>query len=245
MFDKKFLSKLIFIDIETVAKTAKYDELPENFKKLWSERCEYLRHQFEDNADKDDAQLWEYKAGLHAEYNKVICVSFGRLHFKEEGTIFNVKSIYGDNEAEVIGKVFMALDQLYSKYPQLLLCGHNLKNFDFPILCKKAVINNKPIPKALQVHDKKPWESPLFDTMDVWGFGSWKEGIVNLKTICASLDIPTPKDDIDGSEVNGVYWKENDLERIVKYCEKDVVALARIMLRLSDIDEDVVQIITK
>lgn len=237
MFTQNFLSSLIFIDIETVSGTKNLSELSQSMIDLWSERCEYLRDRFEDNKDLNDQDLYEYKSALHAEFNKIVCVSIGRLTFNPDGPKFTVKSFYGDDEHDIISKTLMGLDQLFSKNPGLKLCGHNVKNFDFPVLCKRAIINGISIPKPFIVHDKKPWEMPLYDTMDIWSFGAWQQGFTGLKAICTVLGLPSPKSDIEGKDVTKVYWSEKpgELERIMEYCERDTVALGRILCHLGDL----------
>jgi predicted PolB exonuclease-like 3'-5' exonuclease len=233
MFTRQELEKLIYFDIETVHGHKTMVGLSDRQKELWSKRCEYLRERFEDNKDLSDEELYEYKGALHAEYSKIVCVSFGRIQIQKDGEIkFIIKSFSGDDERELLRQVIGVFEKFLSS--GFRLCGHNIEGFDMPVILKRAVINGIVIPKALHFHNLKPWEMPTVDTSKVWSFGAWKEGLVSLDLLCASLGIDTPKDDIDGSKVSEVYWKDGDLDRIVKYCEKDVLATTQVMLKLGN-----------
>jgi len=246
MFNKDFLASLVFIDIETVPGAKSINDMDLSIRDLWSKRCEYLRDRFDDNSEKSDDELWSYKAALHAEFNKIICVSFGRYVIKEDEIKFNVKSVAGDDEYKVVAGALSFIDKLAQAINGFKLCGHNVKRFDFPVIGKRALINGLKLPNCMVVYDKKPWEIPLFDTMDLWSFGAWQEGFTSLDLITTVLGIPSPKDDINGSDVGKVYWQDNDLPRIVKYCEKDVIALAQILLKLGEfplIEEEKISIL--
>lgn len=233
MFTKQELQKLVYFDIETVHGEKTFDLLNDRMKELWSKRCVYLRNRFEDNAELTDGGLYEHKAALHAEYNKIVCVSFGRVEIKDDGEVkFIVKSFYGHDEAEILRKVIAVFDKFLTS--GFKFCGHNIEGFDIPVLLKRAVIKGIVLPKSLHMHNLKPWEMPLVDTSKVWSFGAWKEGLVSLDTLTATLGIDTPKDDISGAEVSGVYWNDDDVDRIAKYCEKDVLATAQVMLKLGN-----------
>ena len=233
MFTKQELEKLIYFDIETVHGTKTLAELNDKKQELWSKRCEYLRKRYEDNAEMNDEDLYEYKGALHAEYSKVVCVSFGRVKIQEDGEIkFIVKSFHGDDEKELLGQVIGVFEKFLNS--GFKLCGHNIEGFDMPVILKRAVINGIKLPKCLHFHNLKPWEMPIVDTSKVWSFGAWKEGLVSLDVLATSLGVETPKDDISGADVSRVYWQDEDLDRIVKYCEKDVLATTQVMLKLGD-----------
>lgn len=93
------------------------------------------------------------------------------------------------------------------------------------------IIHGIELPLKLNLFGKKPWEVPHLDTLELWKFGDFKH-YTSLKLLTSVLGIPSPKDDIDGSEIFRVYYEENDVQRIVTYCQKDTIAVAQIILRL-------------
>lgn len=214
------LDKVLFLDIETVPMCATYEELPERFMPLWDKKAAYLKKEEEDSP----ASLFP-RAGIYAEFGKVVCISFGMLI---DGN-FRIKSFYGDDEKALLTDFANLLESKFSS-KEFLLCAHNGKEFDFPYLSRRMLINGMSLPEILDLAGKKPWEVPHLDTMELWKFGDFKN-YTSLELLTAVFDIPTPKDDIDGSQVGEVYWQEKDLERIVKYCQKDVLSIAQLFLR--------------
>lgn len=226
-------SKILFLDIETVSQKKSYDQLSERMQKLWSHKAEQLNR---DNTELTPADIYD-RAGIYAEFGKIVCISVG--FFNEQR--FRLKSFYGHDEKALLNDFANMLNRYYSA-PDAQLCAHNGKEFDFPYIARRMLVNGIQIPKILQVAGKKPWETNFIDTMELWKFGDYKT-FTSLDLLCAILDIPTPKDDINGSEVGRVYWQENDIERIKTYCQKDVLAIAQLMRRynyLSLIPEDCV-----
>lgn len=232
MFSLNEIKKMVFFDVETATSHQNYNELSERMRELWSKRCEWLRENYEDNKDKTDEELYHYKGALHAEYNRVLCVSFGRVEVDEVGDVsYTVHTCSGHDEKQVLKETL----DVFTKFnaSKFKFVGHNIKNFDIPVILKRALINGVTIPSFLHLHDLKPWETPLLDTSDVWKFGSWNGGNVSLDLLSASLGIPTPKDEMNGSMVSEAYWKHDQLDDIVRYCEKDVVATANVVLKMS------------
>jgi hypothetical protein len=221
MLQKLNLENVLFLDIETVPQHATYAEMPENLKKLWDIKAERLSKPGE---EKSPEELYE-RAGIYAEFGKIICISVGFMN----GVEFRLKSFYGDDE-KILLEEFSALLLKHYNTPQHLLCGHNSKEFDFPYIARRMLINGLPIPQILNLQGKKPWEVQHLDTMDLWRFGDYKN-YTSLSLLTAIFNIPSPKDDIDGSMVGEIYWKEKDLERIAKYCQKDTLAVVQILLR--------------
>ncbi len=229
------LDKILFLDIETVPMCATYDELPEKFVPLWDKKAGYLKREEEDTP----STLFP-RAGIYAEFGKVVCISFGMFN---DGN-FRIKSFYGDDEKALLTDFANLLESKFSS-KDFLLCAHNGKEFDFPYLSRRMLINSIPLPEILDLAGKKPWEVAHIDTMELWKFGDFKN-YTSLEVLSAVFDIPTPKDDIDGSQVGKVYWEDKDLERIVKYCQKDVLAIAQLFLRYQGkalLDEDQVIIV--
>ena len=233
MLENIDLQQVLVLDIETVPQYPSFDELPADFQELWEQKTKFQRKDGETPAE------FYARGGILAEFGKVICISVGIFSNKTKDLSLRVKSFYGDEEKDVL-QSFIAL--LNSQADTLILCAHNGKEFDFPYLCRRILINGLPIPSQLNLHGKKPWEIMHLDTMDLWKFGDFKN-YTSLKLLAAVFNIPSPKDDIDGSMVNEVYWKENDLQRIRTYCEKDVITTARILLRFKSLpilsDEDI------
>ncbi len=212
---------ILYLDIETVPQFRKYNELPENIKSLWEKKVQMFRG----NQDTSPEEAYQ-RAGIYAEFGKVICISCGYL--TKEG-MFRMCSFSGHEERILLNQ-FAALVNKFCKPLQRKLCAHNGKEFDFPYLSRRMLINSIPVPDVLDTPGKKPWEVNHLDTMELWKFGDYKS-YTSLALMAAVLNIPTPKDDIDGSQVGEVYWMQNDLERIVSYCQKDVLTVAQIIRR--------------
>ncbi len=215
----KSLRNILFLDIETVPQQADFKTLSEQKQILWEKKSKQWRKEI------TEEEAYE-RAGIYAEFGKIICISVGSIIDE----VLHVKSFYGDDEAQILNTFRESL-QKFSKQENPLLCAHNGKEFDFPYLCRRMLINGIKLPKLLQIQGKKPWEVPLLDTLDMWRFGDYKN-YTSLDLLCEVFEIPTPKSDIDGSQVGEVYWATHDLERIVNYCEADVVALTQLYLRM-------------
>ncbi|MBN2175191.1 MAG: 3'-5' exonuclease [Bacteroidales bacterium] len=213
------LDKVLFLDIETVPMVESYDELPENFQHLWDRKVEYLRKEGNETPD----QLFQ-RAGIYAEFGKIICISVGYILNRE----FRLKSFYGDDE-NVLLKEFCELLNRYYNSRDHLLCAHNGKEFDYPYIARRLLINGIHIPDILNIAGKKPWEVAHLDTMELWKFGDYKS-YTSLNLLAAVFGIDTPKDDIDGSMVAEVFYKEKNIERIVRYCQRDTLTVAQLML---------------
>lgn len=212
--------KLLFLDIETVPMCASYEEMPERIRPLWDKKASYLIKNEEDTPE----SIFP-RAGIYAEFGKVVCISFGMMM---EGH-FRIKSYYGDDEKQLLTDFANLLESRFSS-KDFLLCAHNGKEFDFPYLSRRMLINGISLPEILDLSGKKPWEVSHIDTMELWKFGDFKN-YTSLEVLAAVFDIPTPKDDIDGSQVGSVYWQDQDLDRIVTYCQKDVLTIAQLFLR--------------
>ena len=221
------LRDILFIDIETVAATDTYQSLHERLKVQWSRKAGFLRR----DEGMTDEDLFHHRAGIYAEFGKIICIVIGKLYENEAGELsIKTKALFDHDEAALLREFKVILDKMDSANARL--CAHNGKEFDFPYLCRRMIINNECIPDLLSISGKRPWEVNHLDTMELWRFGDYKS-FTSLNLLAHALNIPTSKDDIDGSMVGMVYWKEKNLERIVHYCQKDVVTMAQIFLRLN------------
>ncbi|MEO6168452.1 MAG: 3'-5' exonuclease [Chitinophagales bacterium] len=217
---------LICLDIETVPGAPDFNLVPEALKELYLKKSERLKA-----ADETPEQQYFNHAGIYAEFGKVICISLGMFQ-KEKETgewHFRLKSIYGDDEKKLLQE-FAALLQ-HSRHPnRFQFCGHNIREFDVPYLCRRMLLRGIPLPAILDISGKKPYEVSMLDTMQLWRFGDYKH-FTSLKLLAALFNIASPKDDIEGKDVGRVYWMEKDLIRIVNYCQKDVVTVAQLVLR--------------
>jgi 3'-5' exonuclease len=221
------INNILFLDIETVPQYSTYTELPDSWKKLWDAKSTSLVKYHEGQTNES---LYP-RAGIYAEFGKIICISCGIMQGFGDQKKIVLKSFYGDNEALLL-KQFADMLNKWVSGEQKFLCAHNGKEFDFPYLCRRMVVNNLPIPTILNVAGKKPWEINHYDTLELWKFGDFKS-FTSLNLLAHTLGIQTPKDDIDGSMVWEVYWKEKNIDRIVTYCQKDVVTVAQVLLRMN------------
>lgn len=219
------LRNILFIDIETVAQCNRFENVPDRIKPLWERKIRYY-------IDKEECSLavsYRDKAAIYAEFGKVISIGLGYYSFEEEVPQFRVMSIDGDNEEELL----LSFLEILAKFNQenLVICGHNIKEFDVPFLCRRLLLNGLKIPYVLDVSGRKPWEVGFIDTMNLWKFGDYKH-YTSLDTLATIFDIPSSKSDIDGSLIHEVYYEEGNLKRISEYCKKDVVVTAQVFLKL-------------
>lgn len=223
MLYKIDLENLLFLDIETVPEHADFNDLQEEKQQLWEQKSQYQR--------KEDisAEEFYHRAGIWAEFGKIICISVGYFSLKGETRNFRVTSFHGE-EPELL-KNFKNLLESHFNHVKHLLCAHNGKEFDFPYIARRMLIHNIKLPYKLNLFGKKPWEVPHLDTMELWKFGDYKH-FTSLKLMANVLGIPSPKEDMDGSMVKDVYYANGDLERIITYCELDVVTTAQVLLRM-------------
>ena len=222
MLHKLNLDDILFLDIETVPLHQQYSELSAEAQMLWEEKTRYQRK------EEFSAEEFYDRAGIWAEFGKIVCISVGYFSFRHQQRTFRVTSFTGE-EKELLEDFSRLVNEHFSR-PNKLFCAHNGKEFDFPYISRRMIINRIEIPQKLQLFGKKPWEIPHLDTMEMWKFGDYKH-YTSLKLLAHILDIPSPKDDIDGSEVRNVFYNEGDINRIATYCEKDTITVAQILLR--------------
>jgi len=215
--------KILFLDIETVPEKATFDELSETEKELFAAKTQYQRTE-----DQSPASFYE-RAGIWAEFGKIVCISVGFFNLMSNQREFRIKSFYGQEEELLMA--FKTLLENHFSQAAHLLCAHNGKEFDFPYIARRMIIKGINLPAKLNLFNKKPWEVPYLDTLHLWRFGDYKH-YTSLSLMAHVLGIPTPKDDIDGSQVARVYYEEKNIDRIITYCEKDVITIAQIVLRL-------------
>lgn len=219
---------IMFMDIETVPITDNFHTLTERLQLEWEKKARFL-NKSEDGFD--PAALFSDKAGVFSEFAKVICIGIGSMYHSGAGWQMRLKSIAGHDERQVLNSFSEVVARFTAYNSQTVFCGHNIKEFDLPFLCRRMLVNNVPLPPAMNLSGKKPWENPHLDTLELWKFGDYKN-YTSLALLAEILGIPSPKEDIDGSMVADVYYKEQDLPRIARYCLRDVITSARVFFRL-------------
>ena len=220
------LNDVLFLDIETVPEYEDWGQLAKETQALYNKKTEYQR--------KEDVTAEEFyeRAGIWAEFGKIVCISVGYLADVENKKQLRLTSFFGDDEHQLLTE-FKKLLNLHFNKKTNVLCAHNGKEFDFPFIARRMIVHQIELPNKLNLFGKKPWEVPHLDTLELWKFGDYKH-YTSLKLLTSILGIPSPKDDIDGSEVAKVYYQEKDIQRIVTYCEKDTIAVAQILLRFNN-----------
>lgn len=221
---------LIFIDIETVPQWPSHELMPAAMKELWAAKHAFLKHE---NETAEAGYL--NRAGVFAEFAKIVCISVGYFHPGEPAHTFRIKSFAGDDEKKVLADFSLLLNKKFS-FDRFHFCGHNIREFDIPFICRRLLIHQLTLPDLLDVAGKRPWEMQHIDTLQLWKFGDYKH-YTSLKLIAEVLGIPTPKNDIEGKDVCRVYWSEKNLPRIVEYCQRDVVTVARLLLRFKGVTQ--------
>lgn len=220
---------LLFLDIETVSQQADFETLDERWQKLWKKKSAWQAEDRENYSDEEASTNYKNGAAILAEFGKIVCISVGYIM----GDKMRITSFTG-SEKEILIKFAGLVDKSYADMDKTGFCGHNVKEFDIPYICRRMLANDIDLPNSLNIHGKKPWElDHIVDTMTLWKFGDYKH-YTSLDLLAAVMGIPTPKDDIDGSDVGRVFYEENDIERIRIYCEKDVFTTAQVYLALNN-----------
>lgn len=228
---QKLIKNLLFIDIETVSGEADLSNLSERMQKLWLHKASFLSNP----SSLTDDEFYFDRAGIYAEFGKVVVIGMSFFHWNEnEELCLKAKAITGSNEEELLREFKKLIEKKY-RPSDLILCAHNGKEFDYPYLCRRMLINGIEIPKALQVAGKKPWEIPHLDTLEMWKFGD-KKHYTSLELLSEILDIPTSKNELSGDMVNTTFYKEQDLDKIARYCREDVIVLAQLYLRYQHLE---------
>ncbi len=225
MLEKINPEDVLFIDIETVPQTEKLDQLPSHLQKLWIKKASQIA-----GKDETEEELFS-RSGIYAEFGKIVCISAGKIFRKGNERAYRVKSFYGPDEISLLKEFTKVLEGFMSN-PQHRICAHNGQEFDFPYISRRLLINGIKLPAIFDIAGAKPWEvrEYLLDTLQLWKFGDFKH-YTSLDLLCTIFNISTPKDDIDGSQVAEVFYKEANYDRIARYCEKDTLAIAQLLLR--------------
>jgi uncharacterized protein YprB with RNaseH-like and TPR domain len=222
------LNNILFLDIETVPQEENWNSVSKTTQELFEQKTRYQRK------DEFTGDQFYEKAGIWAEFGKIICISVGYFVDVKKKRQLRLTSFFGDDEHQLLTDFKLLLDNHFANKNNVL-CAHNGKEFDFPFIARRMIVHQIELPKKLNLFGKKPWEVPHLDTLELWKFGDYKH-YTSLKLLTNILGIQSPKDDINGSEVANVYYKEKDVQRIVTYCEKDTIAVAQIILRFNNED---------
>jgi DNA polymerase elongation subunit (family B) len=225
MLDHVNPENALFIDIETAPVSGSFDSLSEDFKVLWTDK---FTRNLKENETIDEQYF--NNAGIYAEFGKIICISVGFIKKESPKDLLRIRSFAGHDEKQLLTEFAEVLNKYYANADKFYFCGHNINEFDIPYMCRRMLIHDIKLPDILDLSGKKPWEIKHVDTMQQWKFGDYKS-YTSLKLLAALFDIPTPKDDISGKDVGAVYWKENNLERIQIYCQKDVLTVAQLLMK--------------
>ncbi len=222
------LENFLVIDMETVTVSKDFDALEQSWQHLWREKATRSLPQHTTLAEH-----YLQRAGVMAEFAKIVCISIG--YFKNEGgsTQFRIKSFFDVQERDLLQHFVAVVTQFRAVSNHWVFTGHNIKEFDIPFLCRRLIVNGLGIPSFLDFQNRKPWQTNLVDTFQYWRFGDYKH-FTSLQLLAAALNIPSPKDDMEGSQVGHVYWVEKDLQRIVTYCQRDVLTVANVLLRFKN-----------
>lgn len=224
----KGLQNILFLDIETVGITYNYDELSERLKTQWARKAAFIKR----DSDMTDKELFVQRAGIYAEFGKIVTLGLGYFTTEDDTLTFRTKALYYDNEKELLVRFSELLEKINKD--DLVLCAHNGREFDFPYLSRRMLVNGIPLPPALDLAGKKPWEVNHLDTMDLWKFGDYKH-YTSLELLATIFDIDSSKTGMDGSMVNTAYYEKNQLKEIADYCVEDVIVTAQVYLKLKSI----------
>ncbi|MCB0533735.1 MAG: 3'-5' exonuclease [Lewinellaceae bacterium] len=229
------LFNILFLDIETVPVVSNYDELSDEMQELWAGKARSILRKYDEELEYDEiAEAFQTRAGIYSEFGKIVCISVGFLTRQPDGAdpLLRLKSFTNHMESALLEDFCELLQKHFNNPDKFALCGHNIREFDIPYICRRILVNQLPFPRMLDIAGRKPWETKhLLDTMEMWKFGDYKN-YTSLRLLAALFGFPSPKDDMDGSEVAGVYWEEQDLDRIAAYCEKDVLATVQLFLKM-------------
>jgi len=226
------LNDILFVDIETVPTVQDFDLLTDAMQSEWMRKAKFIKPPTEGVTE--PATLFKERAGIYSEFAKVVCIGFGSVQNHDNMWKMRLKSLVNENEKDLLNDFCEVIGKFTKRYADIRFCGHNIKEFDIPFLCRRMIINSMNLPECLRVSGKKPWEVSHIDTMDMWKFGDHKN-FTSLSLLAEVLGIPSPKSDMDGSMVADVFYKEKDLSRIGSYCLQDVFTSAKVYLRLKGI----------
>jgi 3'-5' exonuclease len=223
MIDYVKIGNILFLDIETVPAYASLDDIPEMTKTLWEKKASYFRK------ETDTPEMTYQRAGIYAEFGRIICISTGMIGLQNDKRVFRLKSFFSLDEKEILFNFSDLLNRLAQKR-EIDLCAHNGKEFDFPYIARRMLIQGIKLPAILDIAGKRPWETRLLDTLELWKFGDHKH-YTSLEVLASVFKLDSPKSDMDGSQVSHAYWVEKNYKKIIEYCQGDVITVAQLILK--------------
>ena len=225
------LKNTLVLDIETVSSFEKYEDLDKRMQNFWEKKSRNIKNEDELPVEK----LYFDRAAIYAEFGKIVTIAVGIYQeIDNEKWGLRVKAFYGDDEKEILGHFKSLLNEKFDQ-SKLRLCGHNGKEFDFPYLCRRMLVNDIPLPEVLNISGKKPWEVNHVDTLELWKFGD-RKNYTSLDLLSSIFGISPSNENMDGSMVNHVYYEEKDTEKIAEYCMRDVVVTASLYLKMNSLE---------
>lgn len=226
------LTDILFLDIETAGQAADFDALDDRGKTLWQIKAGHIVR-LQDPPDIETSALFVKKAAIYAEFGRVVNISLGWIQLVDNEHQLRLKSIYAEDERTILLEFSNLLSKHFSDPAKHFLCGHNIREFDIPFLCRRMLVHGIPLPSILDIGGKKPWQvTHLFDTFEWWKFGDLKT-YTSLDLLSYALGIPSPKAEMDGSMVHEAYWDYRNYKSISKYCELDVVTVVQIFRKMN------------
>ncbi len=232
---ENFFHKILIIDIETVPGKRNWNEVSEPLQKHWKHKSGLLS--LSEEEAHDPAMSYAQRAGIYAEFGKIVCIGLGAIVQKGDTHILRMKALKNDNEIILLNDFCEIINNLNRQQRGIIFCGHNIKEFDLPYICRRLLIHGIPLPACLQLSGKKPWEILHEDTLELWRFGDYKH-YSSLDLLANCLDVPSSKTTMDGSQVANAYWVENRLDDIANYCLQDIYTTTMVYLRLKEMQID-------
>lgn len=227
--DKAHFHKTLIIDIETVPLINDWNLLPEALRDHWVHKMNFLH--LSDEQKEDPGAVFGTRAGIYSEFGKIVCIGLGYITEQEGSPVVRLKSVRNDDEAALLRDFSSMVEHFARQHKEVIFCGHNIKEFDIPYICRRMLINGLDLPECLHISGLKPWQVMHQDTLELWRFGDYKS-YISLDLLARVLDVPSSKSDIDGSQVAVTYWEDKDLDRIAAYCLRDVYTTTLVYLRL-------------
>lgn len=218
----------LIIDIETVSGQKNISDLTVTLQSHWMHKASLLKLSEEEQTHSQTSYF--NRAGIYAEFGKIICIGIGFIDREQQQV--RIKTLADNDECQLLQSFLDLILKLEKELKNgIIFCGHNIKEFDLPYICRRLVVNGFLLPESLNISGLKPWQINHQDTLELWRFGDYKH-YTSLDLLAQILEVPSSKTDVDGSEVNAVYWNDNDLQRIANYCSKDIYTTALVYLRL-------------
>lgn len=227
--------KTLIIDIETVPQTEHFDKLAPALQKHWEHKAKFLKLSAEE--EEQPALSFAQRGGIYAEFGKIVCIGLGFINQKGEALSIRLKSLQADDEKALLHSFCEIITALEKQYKEVIFCGHNIKEFDLPYICRRMLINSMSLPYCLQMSGMKPWQIPHKDTMELWRFGDYKH-YTSLDLLAAILGVESSKTSMDGSMVADAYWQKGMLTEIAEYCLRDIHTTAMVYLKLLGLDKE-------